>query len=308
MPSLPLRSRDRATLISPLRFALRWPPVAAGFFFGVTAALAAAPAAPPAPVLFQWERGIALRIPEEKTADMYLWFYEWNMFEAMQAGPHTHGTYQLDRKINPAGTEAAIESPAVALTVRTLPGGAELSVRITNRTDYVWPEIAGVIPCWNPGQVAGTNPSSPLPLNTNFSDPGRNKTFFLSAAGLTPLDSRAIHFNSRYRSAVDRVAPNGTFPFSYKWPTSDVNATAGLLVRESEDGRWVTGVGWEDTLSVQGHNPWSCMHACIRAGALKPGESRTIRGRLYLFQGKKEDVVAQFTKDFPVVPQAGQAR
>ena len=239
---------------------------------------------------------------------MYLWFYEWNMFEAMQAGQHTHGTYLLDRTLNPPGAEAIIDSPAIHLTVRAVPGGAELSLRITNRTNYVWPAIAGIIPCWNPGQVPGTNPSSPLPLNTNFADPGRNKTFFLSAAGLTPLTSRAIHFNRRYRAAVDRAAGAGPFLFSSKWPTSDVNATAGVLVRESEDGRWVTGVAWEDCLSVQGHNPWSCLHACIRTGALKPAESRTIRGRLYLFQGKKEDVVAQFAKDFADLPRAGKAR
>lgn len=239
---------------------------------------------------------------------MYLWFYEWNMFEAMQAGQHTHGTYQLERKLTAAGSEAVTESPAVALTVRAVPGGAELSVRITNRTDYVWPEIAGIIPCWNPGQVKGTNPSDPLPLNTNFSDPGRNKTFFLAASGLTPLTSRAIHFNASHRAAVDRAATAGTFLFSSKWPTSDVNATAGLLVRESEDGRWVTGVAWEDFLSVQGHNPWNCMHACIRAGALKPGESRTIRGRLYLLHGKKEDVVARFAHDFPAAPRADRRK
>ncbi|MBI4622361.1 MAG: hypothetical protein HY736_03950 [Verrucomicrobia bacterium] len=308
--------------MSPLQSALLPPPPLPRFLLGATVALLAfvafatgasvapaeSPAALPSPVLFPWERGIALRIPDAKAADMYLWFYEWNMFEAMQAGQHTHGTYKLDRKLNPAGTEAVIESPAVGLTVRVVPGGAELFVRITNRTDYAWPEIAGIIPCWNPGQVAGTNPSSPLPLNRNFSDPGRTRTFFVSATGLTPLNSRAIHFNASYRAAVDRASAGGTFLFSSKWPTSDVNATAGLLVRESEDGRWVTGVAWEDYLSVQGHNPWSCLHACIRAGALKPAESRTIRGRLYLFQGRKEDVVAQFARDFPATLREGKRR
>jgi hypothetical protein len=139
-------------------------------------------------------------------------------------------------------------------------------------------------------------------LNRNFADPQRNKTFFVSAAGMDVLNSRAIHFNPRFRLAVDRAAGGSAFVFSSKWPTSDVNATVGLLVRESEDGRWVTGIGWEDHLSVQGHNPWSCMHTCIRVGALKPNESRTIRGRLYLFNGTKEDCLAKFGKAFPASP------
>ena len=278
------------------------------FFACATAALAASPAPLHSPVLIPWERGAALRIPGEKAAEMYLWFYEWNMFEAMRAGQHTSGTYRLEQKFNPAGTEAVIESPAAGLTVRVVPGGAEVFVRITNRTDYVWPEIAGIIPCWNPGQAEGSNPLSPLPRNRNLSDPGRSKTFFVSASGLAPLSTRAIHFNADYRAAVDRASAGGTFVFTPKWPTSELNATAGLLVRESEDGRWVTGIAWEDYLSVQGHNPWSCMHASIRAGALKPGESRTIRGKLYLFQGKKEDVVAQFTRDFPATPRQGKPR
>lgn len=285
-----------------------WSSSVLGFLLGAAVALGAALVPPPSPQLVEWERGIALKIPGAEAADMYLWFYEWNMFEAMQAGSHTHGTYKLERKINAAGTEAAIESPAIGLQVRAVPGGAELSLRITNQTGYPWAEIAGVIPCWNPGQVPGTNPSAPLSLNTNFSDPGRSKTFFLTATGPTPLNSRAIHFNTRYREAVDRAAAAGPFPFSSKWPTSDVDAVAGLLVRESEDGRWVTGIAWEDFLSVQGHNPWNCMHACIRAGALKPGESRTIRGRIYLLPGKKEDVVALYQRDFPATPDSGKSR
>jgi len=256
--------------------------------------------AAPGPTVFEWERGIGLRIAGEPATDMFLWFYEWNMFEAMQPGQHTNGTYQLKRTVNAAGTEAVIESPALHLTVRTLPDGADLVLRVTNRTDATWPEIAGIIPCWNPGRVPGTDPYNALPLNRNFSDPGRHRSFFVSASGLTPLATREIHFNARYRDAVDRAADQGAFVFSSKWPTAATNATSGLLVRESEDGQWVTGIGWDDFLSTQGHNPWSCLHACIRVGALKPGDSVTRRGRLYLFRGTKEECFARFRTAFPV--------
>jgi hypothetical protein len=251
------------------------------------------------PRIFEWERGFGLRIPGEPAAEMFFWIYEWNMFEAMNRGQHTHGTYKLPRRLAPDGSEGVVEAPELHLTLRAVDDGAELVLRVTNRTSHPWPEVAGIIPCWNPGQVAGTNPSMPLPLNRNLADPWRKNTFYLSAGGLTPLDSRAIHFNARYRAAVEAISDRGRFAFSNKWPTSGEDATAGLIVRESEDGRWVTGIAWEDYLSVQGHNPWSCLHAAVRVGGLKPGESRTVRGRLYLFRGTRDDCVGRFRRDFP---------
>lgn len=253
------------------------------------------------PRIFEWERGFGLRVPGKPAADMYFWIYEWNMFEAMQRGQHTKGTYQFPRKLNGEGTEAIVESPALRLVLRAVADGAELELRVTNTTEEAWPAIAGIIPCWNPGMVAGSNPSMPESLNRNFADPWRRKTFFVSADGLTPLASRALHFNAVLRPEVARAASasGGQFAFSHKWPTSDVDAIAGLLVRESEDGRWVTGIAWDEFLSVQGHNPWNCLHACVRIGALRPGESRTVRGRAYLFAGTKEDCLARFRRDFP---------
>ena len=262
-----------------------------------TSARAAGPANP-APRLIEWERGFGLQVPGEPSAAMFLWVYEWNMFEAMAAGQHTHGTYRLPRRHNPDGTEAHVESPALQLSLRAVTDGAELTLRVTNQTGHAWPDVAGIIPCWNPGQAPGTHPSMPAPLNDNFADPWRRRSYYLSAGGLAPLDSRALHFHKRHRAAAEQRADQGRFAFSHKWPTAGDDAVAGLLVRESEDGRWVTGIAWEDVLSVQGHNPWSCLHACVRVGPLAPGATRTVRGRLYLLRGGREDCLERFRRDF----------
>jgi hypothetical protein len=265
----------------------------------VLAAVAAASPAAVTPQLFEWERGFGLRVPGEPVAEMFLWIYEWNMFEAMSAGQHTKGTYDLPRRLAADGTEAMVDAPHLQLTLRPVADGAELTLRVTNRTTHTWPEMAGVIPCWNPGQVPGTNSSMPKPLNSKFADPWRRNTYYVSAGGLTPLDSRALHFNAALSAAAEQASEGGRFAWSNKWPTSGENATAGLLIRESEDGRWVTGIAWEDFVAVQGHNPWYCLHNCVRVGPLQPGESRTVRGRLYLFQGTKDDCLASFQRDFP---------
>jgi hypothetical protein len=41
------------------------------------------------------------------------------------------------------------------------------------------------------------------------------------------------------------------------------------------------------------------MHLSVRVGPLKQGQSRTIRGRIYLIKGSKEDCLRRFEKDFP---------
>jgi len=251
------------------------------------------------PRIFEWERGIAVQQQGRDDLTMYLWFYEWNLFEAMSAGQHTPGTYRNTRAIAPDGRTATVSAPGLYLTVEAVSDGARLVLKITNLSGRDWPETAAIVPCWNPGRIPGSVTSNHSPLNPNFADPGRDRSYFQSAAGIALLDSRAIHFNSRWRPALDRITPEGAFAFSYKWPTSEVNATSGVLIRESADRAWVTGIGWEDSLSVQGHNPWNCLHASIRVGPLKAGESKTVRGRIFLFPGSRRDCLERFTKEFP---------
>ena len=91
---------------------------------------------------------------------------------------------------------------------------------------------------------------------------------------------------------------DGAFVFSGKWPTARPDATGGLILRESMDGAWVSGMAWNDFLSVQAHNPWQCMHLAPRVGPLKPGETRSIRGKIYLLNGTKDDCLRLYHNDF----------
>lgn len=101
---------------------------------------------------------------------------------------------------------------------------------------------------------------------------------------------------------------NDQFVFSSKWPTSDVDAHGGLLLRESDDETWVMGIAWESFISAQGHNPWSCMHLSIAVGPLAPGETKTVRGKMYLFKGTKEDCLERFNRDFRLDSKRAQSQ
>jgi hypothetical protein len=172
-------------------------------------------------------------------------------------------------------------------------------VSVRNNSHNNWPDLAALIPCFNPGPNPEKYPNFKYGWNPAFVDSDSTHTWFVSSNGLTLLPDRSIHFNTQFRPDIDQIRrQHETFPFDQKWPTSDADATQGLIVRESLDGEWVTGIAWERYLSSQGHNPWKCMHLSIRVGPLAPGKERTIKGRVYLFQGTKEECYERYLRDF----------
>ncbi|MBN1676042.1 MAG: hypothetical protein JXR37_33670 [Kiritimatiellae bacterium] len=246
-------------------------------------------------VLGEWERGLAFWPTEAAGVRLYLWFYEWHLFDAVRAGQHTGGYWIPTKRMACDHRQAVLSHPGMALSVSATDDGADLSMEITNQSGYAWPPIAAVIPCLNPVGLSG----QPLvPPTREFFDETCQRTWFVGEAGLEKLETREIHFNQAFRPAIDAQAPAGKFDWVEKWPTSPRNAGAGLMVRESADGRWVGGIGWEQFLSAQGHNPCRCMHLSVRVGPLEPGESRAVRGRLYLFAGTKDDCLARFRENF----------
>ncbi|MHC4740174.1 MAG: hypothetical protein ACYS9Y_14795 [Planctomycetota bacterium] len=239
--------------------------------------------------------GIVLESQTNKDMFMYLWFYEWNMFEAVRPGEHTFGFAGWTWEVNSDKSLAIMMSPALSMVAKTVDDGAELTLTITNTSGYDWSEQAAIIPCFNPGLQKAKVTENPM-----FLDITHTNTYFLGHDGLDLLKEREIHFNNELRPVLDEISPDGRFVFSRKWPTSPKNATAGLIIRQAKNGKWVTAIAWEDFLSAQGHNPWKCMHLAISVGPLKNGESKKIRGKIYLFQGNKENCLNRFYQDFPL--------
>jgi len=264
---------------------------------GIAASSGALGASPPTVKLWEWEKGIAVESVARPGMTAYLWFYEWNMFDARLPGVHTNGTYHLERTVSCEGTTATIVGPDMQLDLRAGTGSVDLSLRIANHSKHDWPLLASIIPCFNPGAPPSRTARYPVAkLNVQLAN---RRTYFVAKEGLERLVDREIHFNTALRDEIDRLAPDGRFVFSSKWPTSNVNAHHGLLVRDSTDGKWVAGIAWENFLSAQGHNPWQCMHLAVRVGPLKQGQTKTVRGKIYLFPGNREDCLDRFQTDFP---------
>lgn len=252
-------------------------------------------------MLTEWNRGIKLQSRNDTAGYAYLRFYEWNLFNAVKEGEHTPGSESWKWIINDHHTLAQMDAQWLMLSIKATENGADMFLHITNAMDYDWPEIAAIIPCLNPG---GANSETQVKRNPIFLDEKHENTFFLGSAGLELLNGqypREIHFAHEFRPEImtwKKELQNGNFVFSNKWPTSKQDAYAGLMVRESSDHKWVMGIAWESFLSAQGHNPWNCMHLSIKVGPLNKGQTKTIRGKIYLFQGTKEDCLTLFKNDF----------
>jgi hypothetical protein len=82
-------------------------------------------------------------------------------------------------------------------------------------------------------------------------------------------------------------------------PVSVLVPSSGLCGCFSADGRQIMAVAWEPYQELfQG--VITCLHSDFRIGGLEPGETRQIRGKLYLVQGDDVDALVQrYERDFP---------
>ena len=113
---------------------------------------------PPLVKLETWERGIAVTSPYQEDMTVFLWFYEWNMFDALQKGQHTHGTSENEINVSQDQRSGSVVSSPLGLSLEMQAGvdSADMTLTVTNESDHDWPELASIIPCFNPAPVGST--------------------------------------------------------------------------------------------------------------------------------------------------------
>ena len=81
-------------------------------------------------------------------------------------------------------------------------------------------------------------------------------------------------------------------------PLSELVPSSGLIGCFSGDGKQILASAWEPYQELfQG--VITCVHSDFRIGGLAPGESKTIRGKLYLTGSNVEALVKRYEADFP---------
>lgn len=73
----------------------------------------------------------------------------------------------------------------------------------------------------------------------------------------------------------------------------------GLVIRESSDGKTISGMYWERTAEVAVHHPADCLHSIVDLGPTSAKKPHVVRGKIYYFQGTRDDLLAHWKRDFP---------
>jgi hypothetical protein len=80
-------------------------------------------------------------------------------------------------------------------------------------------------------------------------------------------------------------------------PLSPIVPSHGLIGCFSGDGRWIMASAWEPYQELfQG--VITCVHSDFRIGGLTPGETKQIRGKIYLTRDNIESLVRRYERDF----------
>lgn len=81
-------------------------------------------------------------------------------------------------------------------------------------------------------------------------------------------------------------------------PLSSLVPSSGLCGCFSADEKQIMAVAWEPYQEIfQG--VIACIHSDFRVGGLAPGETKQIRGKLYIVPADVEKLVARYERDFP---------
>jgi len=173
--------------------------------------------------LSTWERGIKVESRSEKAGFAYLWFYEWYLFDAVEKAEHVRGIYDWKWTVDDEATSAQMNSEWLKVNIKSAENGADLTLEITNTSNHDWPEIAAIIPCFNPG------PSKQDSLrNLIFLDEKHEHTYFLAKDGLELIKGefpREIHFNHKFHDKInawDKEREDGKFVFDESGPHPNV--------------------------------------------------------------------------------------
>jgi hypothetical protein len=80
-------------------------------------------------------------------------------------------------------------------------------------------------------------------------------------------------------------------------PLSTIVPSHGLIGCFSADGRWIMASAWQPYQELfQG--VITCVHSDFRIGGLAPGETKTIRGKIYLLRDDARALVKRYERDF----------
>ncbi|MEO8353774.1 MAG: hypothetical protein ABI680_18765 [Chthoniobacteraceae bacterium] len=186
----------------------------------------------------------------------------------------------------------------------TLEDGVTVEHLITAGADEVNFKLIAHNPTAIPSTAQWAQPCVRLGVFTGFAESGGDlddylpKCFVFMVGKLARLPTQPWATEARYTpgqvwcpACVPRTDVNPR-------PLSSLVPSNGLIGCFSADEKVIFATAWEPYQELfQGVA--RCLHSDLRLGGLAPGETKTVRGKIYLVSTGVEALVARYEKDFP---------
>lgn len=163
----------------------------------------------------------------------------------------------------------------------------------TNPTDKA-SDVHWAQPCMRVDRFTGADPADAREVYPPYIE----KCFLMVDGRLTRLPTKPWATEARYVPgqvyAPAHVDRNDVNPR----PLSDVVPSSGLTGCYSADEQMILAVAWQPYQEIfQG--VITCMHNDFRIGGLQPGQTKQIRGKLYVVPADEAKLIERFENDFP---------
>lgn len=148
-------------------------------------------------------------------------------------------------------------------------------------------------PCMRVDGFTGSDPKQAREVYP----PYIRKCFLMIDGKLTRLPTEPWALKARYVPGQVYAPANVNRDDVNPRPLSELVPSSGLTGCYSADEKMILAVAWEPYQEIfQG--VITCMHNDFRIGGLRPGESKTIRGKLYLLPADEKLLLSRFKEDF----------
>lgn len=201
-----------------------------------------------------------------------------------------HKTTKLDAGAD--GTTLKLKSvvePGVVVMHDIHAGRDEVEFRLTltNPTDqYV--DVQWAQPCIRVGPFTGLGQDEYI-----------ERCFIYTKAGTTTLDKTTRTEEARYRGGQVYVPDGINLDDVNPRPISPDVPAYPVIGCVSADEKMLLATTWDQTQELfQG--VITCIHADFRVGGMNPGETKTLRGKLYLMPNDPDKLLARYRQDFLV--------
>jgi hypothetical protein len=188
----------------------------------------------------------------------------------------------------------------------TLADGVTVDHTITAGPDEVDFRLVAHNPASTPSEVHWAQPCVRLSKFTGFPDDKSAsnaedylpKCFIFLDGKLTRMPTPQWNRTGRYTPGQEWCPANVPRTDVNPRPLNPLVPSNGLIGCFSDDDKMIYATAWEPYQELfQG--VIRCLHSDFRIGGLAPGETKTIRGKIYIVPNDVDALLARYKKDFP---------